>query len=107
MSIWTRKNRTEADIALKMSLKTEEILLVPEKTDVEREVVVETWQRLEGSVQRLGRFWEKPAGLEGKKVTIYGNDTFAQVVAQVSMFNWFLRMIHSLLSFLSSGRKGR
>ncbi len=66
-----------------MSLPLDTVLLVPEKTDVEREEVVKTWQHLGGSIHRLGRFWEKPTGLEGKQIAIYGNDTFANVVAQV------------------------
>jgi hypothetical protein len=66
-----------------MTLPLDTVLLVPEKTDGERDLVINTWQRLGGKVQRLERFWEKPAGLEGRKVAIYGNDTFAQVVAQV------------------------
>lgn len=66
-----------------MTLPLDKILLVPEKTDVERDVVINTWHRLGGEVQRLGRFWKKPASLEARKVAIYGNDTFALVVAQV------------------------
>lgn len=59
------------------------ILLVPEKTDIERSLIIEPWQRLGGRVQRLARFWEKPDTLEGEQIAIYGNDTFAMVVAQI------------------------
>lgn len=83
MSTWIEKTKAAATTAKKMTLPLDTVLLVPEKTDEERDLVINTWQRLGGEVQRLGRFWEKPAGLEGRKVAIYGNDTFAHVVAQV------------------------
>jgi hypothetical protein len=64
-------------------MASETILLVPEKLDEERERVVNAWQQKGRKVLKLGRFWQKPAELENQPVAIYGNDTFAQVVAQV------------------------
>ncbi|QHT71039.1 ATP-grasp domain-containing protein [Rhodocytophaga rosea] len=66
-----------------MNLSLNKTLLIPEKSDIERDTVASTFQRLGGSVMRLGKFWEKPANFEGKQIAIYGNDTFAKVVAQV------------------------
>jgi ATP-grasp domain, R2K clade family 2 len=57
------------------------ILVVPEKRDPERDRVVEAWTSSGGTVIRLGRFWEPPI-LDPKAVRIYGNDTFALVLAQ-------------------------
>jgi hypothetical protein len=36
-------------------------LLLPDKPDVERDALADVWERLEGSVMRLGRFWDPPA----------------------------------------------
>ena len=59
------------------------ILYIPEKLDTEREAVAAQWQSHGGIVRKLGRFWEKPTIEEGAAVAIYGNDTFALVLAQV------------------------
>lgn len=66
-----------------MTIPLHKILLIPEKSGEERDRVADAYQRLGGSVHRLAKFWEKPATLDGKQVCIYGNDTFARVVAQV------------------------
>ena len=59
------------------------ILLIPQKSDEERESVLRTWISLGGQGQRLDKFWEKPPELENKKVAVYGNDTFALVLAEI------------------------
>ena len=64
-------------------MRTDAILLIPQKSDEERESVLRTWISLGGKGQRLDRFWEKPAELENKKVAVYGNDTFALVLADI------------------------
>jgi hypothetical protein len=56
-------------------------LIVPEKRDPEPDRVVAAWTSRGGAVMRLGRFWEPPA-LDPATVRIYGNDTFALVLAQ-------------------------
>jgi hypothetical protein len=66
-----------------LTLSLHKTLLIPEKTDIERSAVASTFQRLGGSVLRLAKFWQKPADFEGEQIAIYGNDTFAKVVAQV------------------------
>jgi hypothetical protein len=55
---------------------------VPEKADQERDDVAAAWAEAGGAVTRLARFWDPPA-LERHVVRIYGNDTFALVLAQV------------------------
>jgi hypothetical protein len=62
-------------------------LLLPSKIDVERDAVAIAWQDAGGSIFRVDRFWEKPALPEGVAIAIYGNDTFALVLAQ----NWTLK----------------
>jgi len=64
-------------------MQTDTILLIPQKADEERESVLRTWKNLGGEGRRLDRFWEKPADLADKKVAVYGNDTFALVLAQI------------------------
>jgi hypothetical protein len=59
------------------------ILLIPQKADTERGSVADAWQQQGGTVMRLDRFWEKPVIPDGREIAIYGNDTFALVVAQV------------------------
>ena len=56
-------------------------LLIPDKSDVERDAVAAAWERAGGEVLRLGRFWEPPS-LEAASVRVYGNDTFGLVLAQ-------------------------
>lgn len=59
------------------------VLLIPQKSDEERNSVLKAWIDLGGKGQRLDRFWEKPEGLDNKKLAVYGNDTFALVVAKI------------------------
>ncbi|AZZ93396.1 DUF4343 domain-containing protein [Hahella sp. KA22] len=56
-------------------------LVIPEKNDPERDSVAAAWSAAGGEVSRLGRFWEPPS-YDPVKVRVYGNDTFAQVLAQ-------------------------
>lgn len=59
-----------------------EILLIPEKSDTERDLVASTWVEKGGEVLRIGKFWERP-NIHSQRVTIYGNDTFSLVLAQI------------------------
>lgn len=63
------------------------VLFVPEKFDSERQEVIETWISLGGIAIKIGKFWVKPDFDTTKKVAIYGNDTFALVLAQVLNMN--------------------
>src|SRR5262245_11951012 len=56
-------------------------LIVPEKSDPERDAVAAAWGVQGGEVLRLGRFWEPPE-LEPATVRVYGNDTFCLVLAE-------------------------
>ncbi|MBU6954400.1 ATP-grasp domain-containing protein [Hahella sp. HN01] len=56
-------------------------LVIPEKNDPERDSVAAAWNAAGGEVSRLGRFWEPPS-YDPAKVRVYGNDTFALVLAQ-------------------------
>ncbi len=59
------------------------LLLIPQKADTERGSVAEAWQQLGGTVMKLDRFWEKPILPPNHTISIYGNDTFALIVAQI------------------------
>ncbi|HAS46493.1 MAG TPA: hypothetical protein DCS93_38785 [Microscillaceae bacterium] len=59
-----------------------EVLLIPEKADTERTTVAAAWKAQGGWVQSIGKFWQKPA-INTSQAYIYGNDTFALVLAQV------------------------
>jgi hypothetical protein len=59
------------------------ILLVPEKTDPERDQVIDTWTQLGGRVRRLGKYWIKDEALENIPLAIYGNQTFSLILAQL------------------------
>lgn len=59
-----------------------EILLIPDKPDIERDSVADIWIDNGGEVMRIGKFWERP-DIDSKRITIYGNDTFSLVLAQV------------------------
>ena len=59
-----------------------EILLIPDKPDSERDSIANSWENNGGDVLRIGKFWEKPE-IGSKRITIYGNDTFCLVLAQV------------------------
>lgn len=56
-------------------------LLIPEKSDDERDAVANAWIASGGKVLRLGRFWEPPA-IEPAKARVYGNDAFCLVLQQ-------------------------
>jgi len=60
-----------------------EVLLIPDKIDVERDSIAESWKKNGGEVQRIGKFWERPNIDSEKRITIYGVDTFSLVLAQV------------------------
>ncbi len=60
-----------------------EFLLIPEKADIERESIAKLWDKLGGTVIRIGKFWEPPKLNHNHPITIYGNDTFSLVLAQV------------------------
>ncbi|SEW51813.1 ATP-grasp domain-containing protein [Chitinophaga arvensicola] len=59
------------------------ILLIPEKTDVELDGVFTTWKNRGGTIQRLGKYWIKDEILAKQRIAIYGNQTFALVLAQI------------------------
>lgn len=58
-------------------------LLIPEKTDVEFDQIVLAWQQRGGDLKRLGKYWVKDDTLAGRPIVIYGNQTFALVLAQI------------------------
>ncbi len=58
----------------------DEILLIPDKPDIERDSVANTWIDNGGMVLRIGKFWERP-DINSKRISIYGNDTFSLVLA--------------------------
>ena len=59
------------------------ILLIPEKTDIEFEQVFKIWTDKGGEIRRLGKYWIKDESLNGRKIAIYGNQTFSLVLAQI------------------------
>lgn len=63
-----------------------EFLLIPDKSDIERDAIADIWKRNGGEVKRVGSFWKQP-DLDSRRVTIYGNDTFSLVLAQVIELN--------------------
>jgi hypothetical protein len=58
-------------------------LLIPEKTDVEFEQIYATWSNSIREIKRLGKYWIKDEDLAKRKIAIYGNQTFALVLAQI------------------------
>jgi hypothetical protein len=58
-------------------------LIIPEKSDIERDEVAEQWAALNGNVLRLDRFWEPPNSIVSSLVNLYGNDTFCLVLEQI------------------------
>lgn len=64
------------------ALQPNQLLLIPEKADREREAVAQAWQQAGGKVLHVGKFWQAPR-VGNASVSIYGNDTFALVLAQV------------------------
>ncbi|SKC99269.1 protein of unknown function [Chitinophaga ginsengisegetis] len=59
------------------------ILLIPEKTDNEFEQIFATWTDSGGTIRRLGKYWVKDEVLTKQPIAIYGNQTFALVLAQI------------------------
>jgi hypothetical protein len=59
------------------------ILLIPKKTDIEFEQVFRTWTDKGCEVKRLAKYWIKDESLVGQKIAIYGNQTFALILAQI------------------------
>jgi len=59
-----------------------ELLLIPDKADVERDTLAEIWKDRGGTVKRIGKFWVKP-DVGNKQVSLYGNDSFCLVLAQI------------------------
>ncbi len=59
-----------------------EILLIPDKADTERDKLAKVWEESGGEVKRIGKFWIKPA-VGNKRVSIYGYDSFCLVLAQI------------------------
>jgi hypothetical protein len=57
------------------------LLIIPEKSDPERDRVADAWMENGGRAERLDRFWEPPQ-YDRNSVRLYGNDTFCLVVAQ-------------------------
>ncbi|GAA0734254.1 hypothetical protein GCM10009430_49210 [Aquimarina litoralis] len=62
---------------------TNETLLIPNKSDIERDSIAYSWKNNGGEVLRIGKFWERPNVDSEKRLTIYGIDTFSLVLAQV------------------------
>ncbi|MDF1694782.1 MAG: ATP-grasp domain-containing protein [Saprospiraceae bacterium] len=59
-----------------------EVLIIPDKIDAEREELASIWIENGGEVMRVGKFWVTPE-TEGRRVTLYGYDTFCLVLAQL------------------------
>jgi len=59
-----------------------EILLIPDKADIERDNIAKIWKENGGEVKRIGKFWVKPE-VGNERVSIYGYDSFCLVLAQV------------------------
>jgi hypothetical protein len=68
-------------------MKIAATLLIPAKSDEERDRVAQAWEAEGGRVRRVEKFWVKPDLADNETVAIYGNDTFAQVLAQVLKLN--------------------
>jgi hypothetical protein len=59
------------------------ILLIPEKIDIEFEQVVAAYTKRGGRVKRMGKYWVRDEELAAKQISIYGNQAFALVLAQI------------------------
>ena len=59
-----------------------EVLLIPNKPDIERDEIANEWIKNGGEVKRIGKFWIKPA-ISNHRISIYGYDTFCLVLAQI------------------------
>jgi hypothetical protein len=59
------------------------ILLVPGKRDIELDAVTDAWEARGGTVRRLEKYWIKDPAWEGTQISVYGNQTFSLVLAQI------------------------
>ncbi len=59
-----------------------ELLIIPDKPDIERDSIAKAWMDAGGTVQRIGKFWIKPK-TQGFTVSLYGFDSFCLVLAQI------------------------
>ena len=57
------------------------VLLIPNKTDIERDAVASAWENAGGKVLRVDKFWEPP-DLDKAIIRIYGNAIFALVIRE-------------------------
>lgn len=64
-------------------MNSTDLLFVPKHPDSERDALCAEWIAAGGTVQRLDKFWKKPEVDPNANITIYGNDTFVLVVAEV------------------------
>jgi hypothetical protein len=65
-----------------MSMNTTGLgLLIPEKSDPERDAVAEAFAKAGGTVHRIGRFWDPPK-LDPATTRVYGPDSFCLVLQQ-------------------------
>lgn len=62
---------------------SEKILLIPEKSDSETHEVAACWTNRGGNVIKLGKYWVKNEDIQLKQLTVYGNQTFSLVLAQI------------------------
>lgn len=59
-----------------------ELLLIPDKQDIEIDNLVIAWKEKGGLVKEISKFWIKP-NIGNARITIYGNEMFCLVLAQV------------------------
>lgn len=81
-------------------------LLLPAKTDVERDQVAQAWQDANGEILRLDRFWEPPA-LERQAVRLYGPMTSVEILAQLLGLHLAIDLIHLPRKVAGVVRNGR
>ncbi len=58
------------------------LLLIPDKPDPERDALAAAWKNQGGEVKKIGKFWIKPE-VGNKRVSLYGSDSFCLVLAQI------------------------
>ncbi|MBO6514999.1 MAG: ATP-grasp domain-containing protein [Bacteroidia bacterium] len=63
-------------------LQSNDVLLIPDKPDVERDALAKAWTVHGGEVLRIGKFWIKPE-VKGRRISLYGYDSFCLVLAQL------------------------
>lgn len=56
---------------------------MPAKADAERYAVSEAWIRMGGEVRWLEKYWEIDDGLRARHLSVYGNDLFARLLADL------------------------